>query len=51
MGKIHNNLSVENLMKTEWFTQFDRKQQNEILIGLRKRLNVSIYANPDFNWG
>ena len=37
-------------MKTEWFNQFDRKQKNEILIGLRKGLNVSIYAKEYFTY-
>ena len=23
MNKIYNNLSIENLIKTEWFKQFD----------------------------
>ena len=30
MKKIYNNLNIENLMKTEWFNQFDEKQR-EIL--------------------
>jgi len=47
--KIHNNLNIENLVKTEWFNQFDKQQKEEILTGLEKNLNVSIYANPDFN--
>ena len=25
--KIHNNLSIENLMKTDWIEQFDEEQQ------------------------
>ena len=31
MNKIYNNLSIENLTKTEWFNQFNRNQQKEIL--------------------
>ena len=27
MEKIHNNLTIDNLMKTEWFNQFDELQQ------------------------
>ena len=49
MNKIHNNLTVENLIKTEWFNQFDKQQKEEILTGLEKNLNVSIYAKPIFS--
>ena len=49
MKKIYNNLSIENLMKTEWFNQFDEHQQEVILEGLEKNLDVSIYAKPEFD--
>ena len=49
MKKIYNNLNIENLIKTEWFNQFDEDQQNEILEGLENNLDVSIYANPRFS--
>ena len=49
MNKIYNNLSIENLTKTEWFNQFNRNQQKEILEGLKSNVNVSMYANPEFN--
>ena len=49
MNKIHNNLTVENLIKTEWFNQFNYYQKQEILKGLEANLDVSIYANKDFN--
>ena len=48
-NKIYNNLSIENLTKTEWFNQFDELQQRQIRKGLEDNLNVSIYANPEFN--
>ena len=48
MNKIYNNLTVENLTKTEWFNQFDKDQQEEILEGLQANLDVSIYANKEF---
>ena len=32
--KIYNNLSIGNLVKTEWFNQFDELQKYEILDGL-----------------
>ena len=47
--KIYNNLSVDNLIKTEWFNQFDEFQKKQIRTGLEDNLNVSIYANPEFN--
>ena len=50
MNKIHNNLSIENLIKTEWFNLFDIYQKEEILKGLKNNLDVSIYAKPEFGW-
>ena len=49
MKKIYNNLSIENLAKTEWFNQFDEGQKWLIREGLKKNLDVSIYAKIDFN--
>ena len=49
MNKIYNNLTIENLIKTDWFNQFDELQQKQIRIGLFFDLNVSKYANPKFN--
>ena len=31
MNNIYNNLTIENLTKTEWFNQFNEYQQEEIL--------------------
>ena len=50
MEKIYNNLSIENLLKTDWFNQFDKNQQQIIIIGLEENLDVSIYANPEYSW-
>ena len=47
--KIYNNLNIENLTKTEWFNQFDKEQQEEIIKGLENELDVSIYAKECFN--
>ena len=47
MDKIYNNLTIENLTKTEWFNQFDKAQQKHILYGIEKNLDVSLYANPE----
>ena len=49
MNKIYNNLSVDNLIKTEWFNQFDKDQQEEIKWGLEANLDVFVYAKPEFN--
>ena len=48
--KIYNNLNIENLTKTEWFNQFNKKQTREIRDGLKANLDVSIYAKKEFNW-
>ena len=50
MKKIYNNLSIDNLTKTEWFNQFDEEQQYEILEGLKNNLDVSIYAKIELSW-
>ena len=50
MNKIHNNLTVDNLMKTEWFEQFYEKQKEVIILGLEQNLDVSIYAKPEYTW-
>lgn len=49
MDKIYNNLTIENLTKTEWFNQFDKSQQKHILYGLEKNLDVSLYTNPEYS--
>ena len=50
MNKIYNNLSVENLTKTKQFNQFDEYQKQEVKKGLKANLDVSFYANSDFNF-
>ena len=50
MNKIHNNLTIENLIKTDWFNQFDRKQQEQIILGLDSNIDVFIYAKSEFDW-
>ena len=51
MGKIHNNLIIENLIKTEWINQFNKYQQEEITKGIEDNLDVFIYAKSEFDWG
>ena len=50
MNKIHNNLSIDNLIKTEMFNQFDKHQQRVLILGLEQNLDVSIYAKKEFEW-
>ena len=49
MNKIHNNLNIENLIKTECVNQFSTLQINVILEGLVANLDVSIYAKTEYN--
>ena len=46
---MNNNLNIENLIKTEWFNQFDKKQRRIIEEGLEKNLDVSIYTKKEFD--
>ena len=48
MNKIHNNLTVDNLMKTDWFEQFNLFQRIQIKRGLEDDINVFFYANKEF---
>ena len=43
--KEYNNLTVENLLKTNIF---NKEQKEEIEKGIESEVDVSIYANPDF---
>ncbi len=49
MNKEYNNLTIENLTKTDWFNQFDDTQKIIIKTGLKHNLNVSVYAKKHFN--
>ena len=50
MDKIHNNLTIDNLIKTDWFNQFNESQIIQIRWGLEEHLDVSIYAKTDFDF-
>jgi len=50
MNKIYNNLTIDSLMKTKMFKQFDKEQQEEIKIGLENNLDVFVYAKPKYTW-
>ena len=49
MEKIYSNLSIENLIKTNWFELFNIHQKHEILKGLKNNVDVLIYAKTDFS--
>ena len=40
MKKIYNNLTKENLMKTEWFKQFTSPQQEIVRLGVQENLDI-----------
>ena len=44
MKTVENNLTHENLVKTDWIKQFNKDQQKQIVLGLEKGLDVSWYA-------
>ena len=50
MKKIYNNLNIENLKKTNWFKQFDKKQQEQIILGIEANLDISWYAKKEFSY-
>ena len=51
MKKEFKNLTVYNLIRTEWFNQFDKQQKKLIVEGLQENLNVFLYAKTEYNWG
>ena len=51
MKKEFKNLTVDNLIKTEWFNQFDKQQKKLIIEGLQENLNVFLYAKTKYSWG
>ena len=50
MEKIHKNLTIDNLMKTDWINQFNEYQIRKIKQGLRNKVDISWYAKKEFNW-
>lgn len=49
--EMPKNLTVRNVENTEWFKQFNPYQKDEILLGMKHYVDVSIYAYPEFNAG
>ena len=42
MNKIYNNLTIENLMKSNWLSLFNKGQQEEIKLGIVKKNLIEI---------
>ena len=49
--KLMNNISVDALMHMYEQQDFSAYQLNEIRVGLRRGVNVSIYADRVYHWG
>ena len=49
MSEIYNNLNIENLIKTDWFNQFNREQQKQILLGVDSKVDVLVYAKLEYD--
>lgn len=48
---MKHNLTIENLINNpSWRNQFNILQRDQIQQGVDKHLNVSIYADPKFDW-
>lgn len=45
----YKKLTIEELLKTEWFNQFDGKQKIEIMKGFISNVDVSVYAKTEFD--
>ena len=49
-NSLYNNLTIENLIKTEWFNQFYSDQKRQILLGIEENVDVLQYAKPDLHF-
>ena len=50
MKLYDKSITIDKLMKTEQFNQFNEKQKEQIRLGLDNNLDISTYINPEFNW-
>ena len=50
MNKIYNNLTIDNLIKTDLFNQFYPNEQKQIFLGLEDNLDVSLYAKRKYSY-
>ena len=46
----YKKLTIGNLVKTEWFNQFDKKQKTEIVKGFVLNVDISVYAKKEYDW-
>lgn len=49
MNKIYNNLNMDNLVKSNWFSLFNKGQQEEIKLGIENNVDIFIYAKKEFD--
>ena len=49
MNKIYNNLNIENLVKSNWLSLFNKGQQEEIELGIENNVDIFIYAKKEFD--
>ena len=49
MNKIHNNLTIDNLVKSNWFSLFNKGQQEEIKLGIENNVDIFTYAKKEFD--
>ena len=49
MNKIHNNLTIDNLVKSGWLSLFNKGQQEEIKLGIENNVDIFIYAKKEFD--
>ena len=49
MNKIHNNLTIENLLKSNWLSLFNKGQQEEIKLGIENKVDIFTYAKKEFD--
>ena len=49
MNKIYNNLTIDNLMKSNWLSLFNKGQQEEIKLGIENKVDIFIYAKKEFD--
>ena len=49
MNKIHNNLTIDNLVKSGWLSLFNKGQQEEIKLGIENKVDILVYAKKEFD--
>lgn len=47
--RLINQLTIDNLLNTDWEDQFDVHQLREIYDGVKHHIDVMIYANPRYH--